>query len=116
MKTTLKLFKGFFIGFLNSFLGGGGGIIAIPMFVKEGKSQNEAHANSIALMLLLTIISASVYLYNGEISVVDAIDFFPIGLIGSFFGASFMTKIPSNLLRNAFSVFMIFVGIKMIIK
>lgn len=116
MEVISKLFKGFFIGFLNSFLGGGGGIIAIPMFVKEGKSQNEAHANSIALMMFLTIISAFVYLYNGEINMIDAFKFVPLGILGSFLGALLMPKIPSDLLRKVFSAFMIWAGIRMIVK
>ena len=116
MKTVLKSAGGFLIGTVNSMLGAGGGMLAVPMLKKQGMNQNKAHANAIALIMILTTASAAIYLYTDKVTVYDAIPYIPAGLAGSILGSFVMPKIPGNWLRRIFAVFMIWAGIRMIMK
>ncbi len=116
MKTVLKSAGGFLIGTVNSMLGAGGGMLAVPMLKKQGMNQNKAHANAIALILILTVASTAIYLYTGKITVSQALPYIPAGIVGSILGSFVMPKIPSNWLRRIFAVFMIWAGIRMIMR
>lgn len=116
MKNLTKILSGFLIGIINSFLGTGGGIIAISNFKKDGMNQIEAHANALFLTLLLSIISASIYLFKGNVDFSNAFNFIPLGIIGSIVGSFIMPKMPNKLLRKIFAAFMIFAGTRMIFK
>ena len=97
-------------------LGAGGGMLAVPMLKKQGMNQNKAHANAIALILILTVASTAIYLYTGKITVSQALPYIPAGIVGSILGSFVMPKIPSNWLRRIFAVFMIWAGIRMIMR
>ena len=116
MKTFIKSAGGFLVGNINSLLGAGGGMIAVPMLKKQGMEQNKAHANAIALIMILTAASAAIYIFTGKVSVSQAIPYIPAGLAGSIIGSFVMPKIPGNRLRRIFAVFMIWAGVRMIIK
>ena len=64
--TRLCIFGGLAIGFLNGLLGAGGGIVAVPILHKIINNRKDAHINSIAVILPLCIISAVIYLMNGN--------------------------------------------------
>lgn len=116
MKTVLKSAGGFLIGTINSMLGAGGGMLAVPLLKKQGMNQNKAHANAIALIMILTVASAAIYLYTGKVTITQAVPYIPAGLVGSILGSFVMPKIPGNWLRRIFAVFMIWAGIRMIMK
>ena len=59
MKGITKIIGGLAIGTVNSVLGAGGGMIAVPMLRKSGMEQNRAQANAVALIMLLTAPSAA---------------------------------------------------------
>lgn len=116
MKNLLKTVGGVLIGFINGLLGAGGGMIAVPLLKKCGMNQTQAHANSIAVILPLTIISAALYLYKGYISLSAALPFLPFGVIGSLFGTWLLTKIPNKMLQRIFGIFMLWAGVRMWMK
>lgn len=60
MKGITKIIGGLAIGTVNSALGAGGGMIAVPMLRKSGMEQNRAQANAVALIMLLTAASAGI--------------------------------------------------------
>ena len=83
MKGITKIIGGLAIGMVNSALGAGGGMIAVPMLRKSGMEQNRAQANAVALIMLLTAASAGIYIYTGKVTFGDALPYLPAGLIGS---------------------------------
>ena len=101
-------------GFLNGFLGSGGGIISVPLFKKTGLSVKESHATSLLMMFFLSAVSAGLYLYEGRLSLQDAAGFLPGGIPGAFASALFFRKINPALLRKIFGGFMIFSALRII--
>lgn len=116
MKKSYKYITGFLIGLINSLIGACGGIIAVTALKKDGMSQKEAHANAIAIILPLSIISAAFYIINGHTQLNESIIFIPGGIAGAVVGGILLKKMPQNILRKVFSIFMIWAGIKMFLR
>ena len=63
----LSVLVGCFVGFINGFFGGGGGMIAVPTLAKfYDLEEKKAHATSIAVILPLSIASSIIYLFKEE--------------------------------------------------
>lgn len=116
MKKYTKYFTGFIIGLINSLIGAGGGIIAVEALKKDGMKQNKAHANAIAVILPITIISASYYVFKGYTEFNEALLFIPGGIAGAAVGGVLLSKVPQKALKKVFGAFIIWAGIRMIIK
>ena len=117
-KIFSKIFCGvasLFMGFVNGFWGGGGGMLCVPLLEKGLKLETKkAHATAIPIILPITIASASVYVYNGYFDLQKTI-FVSIGVIvGGFLGSILLKKLPSFIVQLLFSAIMIFAGIKMV--
>lgn len=104
------------IGIINGLLGAGGGMLAVPLLKKSGVEQKQAHATSIALILPLSIISAAAYLINGNVKIGDALPYLLPGAIGAALGAVLLKRIPDKWLRRVFGGFMIWAGIRLLMK
>lgn len=108
---------GFLIGIINGLLGAGGGMLAVPLLSKfGGMDQRTAQANSVAVILPLTVFSAVMYILRGSVNIKDAIIFIPTGLLGAIIGTYLIKKIPNKILKKIFAVFMIWAGYRMIVK
>ena len=64
-KGVLTAGAGLAIGIINGLLGAGGGMIAVPLLQKLGLDRKQAHANAVAVILPITVLSAVLYLVNG---------------------------------------------------
>lgn len=115
MKMKEKI-AGFIIGVINSLLGSGGGMISVPYLKSKGLTQAQAQANSIAVILPLSILSTLFYLHQGAYRISDAFIYLPAGIIGAIIGGLTLNKIPSKVLKSVFCAFMIWAGIRMILK
>ncbi|MBQ2704458.1 MAG: sulfite exporter TauE/SafE family protein [Clostridia bacterium] len=107
---------GVIIGVVNGLLGAGGGMLAVPLLKKSGLEQKEAHATSIAVILPLSVISAATYLLNGSVTLSDSIPYLLPGAIGAVIGAVLLGKISDKWLRRVFGVFMIWAGIRLLMR
>lgn len=116
MKGITKIIGGLAIGTVNSVLGAGGGMIAVPMLRKSGMEQNRAQANAVALIMLLTAASAGIYIYTGKVTFGDALPYLPAGLIGSVLGSFILPKIPTKILGKIFALFMLWGGVRMLMR
>ena len=116
MKSFITSFAGMVVGVINAVFGAGGGTIAVPFIKSRGKTQKEAQASAIAIILPLCLINVSVYLYKGYFSINEALTFLPFSVIGGFVGSFIMKKISDKALRKAFSLLMLYLGIRMIFK
>lgn len=114
-KTKLLLI-GFIIGLVNGLFGSGGGTIAVPALVFIlGLEQHKAHATAISIIFPLSLISSFLYFRHGVLILKVAGIVALGGIAGSYIGAKNLKKVPSNVLRKIFGVFMIIAAIRMII-
>ncbi|MBR7132931.1 MAG: sulfite exporter TauE/SafE family protein [Clostridia bacterium] len=107
---------GLAIGVVNGLLGAGGGMIAVPLLKKMGLEQREAHANAVAIILPISIVSAVLYLIKDYVKISDAIPFIPTGLLGAFIGTLILKKIKPSWLKRIFAVFMLYAGIRLLLR
>ena len=115
MKKYLNLFFGAAVGFLNGLFGSGGGTVAVPCLEKSGVEPKKAHAASVALIFVLSIVTAVVYFFNGKLDFNGALQYIPYGLIGAVIGALLLRKIPDKMIRKIFGVLIIASAIRMFI-
>ncbi len=115
-KTALSAAMGVVVGVINGMFGAGGGMITVPTLKKMGLSQRAAHANAVAVILPITVISAIMYLIKGYVGIKASLVFIPTGLIGSFLGTLIIKKISPVWLKRIFGGFMIYAGARLLMK
>ena len=115
-KFTLTALLGTLTGIVNGLLGAGGGMIAVPALKKIGLDKKEAHANAVAVILPLAVFSAALYLYEGRVTLSDPLLYIPSGILGAVLGTFIMKKITAKNLGRLFGAFMIFAGVRMILR
>ena len=108
--------SGLSIGFVNGLLGAGGGIIAVPILKRLGLERTEAHANAVAVILPITLLSAALYLFKGYASLSDSFIFIPGGLVGSLMGTYCLKKISPVWLKRIFGGFMVYAGVRLLLR
>lgn len=107
------LFAGVFIGIINGFFGGGGGMICVPALLLFGLSNKQAQATAILIMLPISIASAIVYYTNGFVDW-DKILYISLGSVaGGVIGAYLLKKLSNNVLQYIFALVVIAAGIRM---
>ena len=103
-------------GIINGFLGAGGGMVVVPLLLSWLKlDERKALATSIFIISPLCAVSASVYFLRGAVCPADAAPFLAGGVIGGFLGGRLFGKLPTELLRKAFGIMMIYGGIRAIL-
>jgi len=111
-----KLFAGAFIGFVNGFWGGGGGMLCVPLLINFIKlPEKKAHATTLLIMLPLSIASLIVYYLSENLPIFDAIKIGFGFVIGGILGALLLKKISNIWLDILFSVIIIAGGVKLLI-
>ncbi|MCM1544921.1 MAG: sulfite exporter TauE/SafE family protein [Ruminococcus sp.] len=116
MKKYRVYLSGVAIGFINALFGAGGGMIAVPLMRSMGLNQKQAQATAICVILPLSVITSAVYLKNGLVTFSDAVVFVPFGVIGAIIGTKIFKSISSSALKKFFAVFMLWAGIRMIMR
>ncbi|QEK12404.1 sulfite exporter TauE/SafE family protein [Crassaminicella thermophila] len=113
---TLKfILLGFIAGLINGLLGSGGGTILVPgMFFLLDIEEHKAHATAISVILPLALVSAFIYIKHGVIVWNITFKIMIGGILGGYIGANLLSKIPGNLLRKIFAIFMIIAAIRMV--
>lgn len=104
------------IGFINGFLGSGGGMIAVPILEKAKKLDNKhAHATAIAVILPFSLISSIIYAFNFEL------DWLTVGILagsvtlGGVIGCFCLKKLSCKVIRIIFAIVMAFGGVWMLV-
>ncbi len=115
-KYFLLSLGGGFIGFLNGFFGGGGGMVCVPVLNKIAKlDEKHSHATAIAIIFPLSLISAFIYVINGYIKSLPLITVTIGSLAGGIIGAFALKILPPKWVRIIFAVIMLVGGIKLIL-
>ena len=111
----ILLIIGLFIGFVNGFWGGGGGMICVPtLTLILGLEEKQAHATTILIMLPLSIASFVVYMIKGGIDFNLAINITIGFVIGGVIGALILNKINNIVLQLIFAFVIILGGVKLL--
>lgn len=106
---------GLVTGLINGVFGSGGGTILVPgMFFLLKVSEHKSHATAISVILPLSIISAVIYLNHGLIVLNVTLKVIIGGVVGGFIGARLLNKVPENILRKIFAIFMIIAAVRMV--
>ena len=113
----LALISGAAVGFINGFLGAGGGMLVVPLLRLIFKQNPKvAHSTAVLVILPVCVVSSIVYLISKQINFSVlwpvAIGVFAGGLIGTFL----LAKLKSNVITLLFSFIMIGAGVFIIIK
>ena len=116
MKKLYAYFLSCLVGLVNALFGAGGGLIAVPLFKLQGLSQKEAQASAISVIMPLCIVSITAYYFMGYINFKDALGYIPFGVVGAFVGTRLITKLKDKTLRKLFAIFMIYSGIRMLMR
>jgi uncharacterized protein len=106
---------GLITGALGGMMGIGGALILIPSLVYFlGFDQHEAIGTSLAVMLPpIGLFAAYNYYKAGQVNLKYALILAVAFMVGSYFTSKIALKIPENMMRKVFSVFLILIAIKM---
>lgn len=104
-----------FVGFVNGFFGGGGGMLLVPMLEKVLKVPvKKSHATAIAIILPVSVAGAITYLISGYFDLASFLGVSGGCVAGGVAGALLLKKLPSGAVGVAFSLIMIGVAVKLI--
>lgn len=107
------LIAGGVAGLVNGLLGGGGGMVLVPLL--REKCELEAHqafATSIAIILPLCTLSSIIYLFRGNLSFSAALPYLLGGAIGGLVGGKLFKQINMVWLRRGFGLLLLYSGVK----
>lgn len=116
MERIKEYLFGFFIGFINGFFGSAGGIIAVELLKRKGLEQKKAQATSIAVIVIISLVSAFIYFSSGKVNVSMSYKYVLGGFFGAILGAIFLKKLSNKFLKRVFGIIIIFCGIRLLIK
>ncbi len=108
-----KILGGALIGTLNGLLGGGGGMVAVPLLERTMPSR-KAHATAIAVVLPASALSALVYLFLRPVSLSVLLPSALGVALGGYFGAKLLPVLPVRATDLLFGVLMLLAGIRML--
>ena len=121
MKKWLKVFLcivfGCLIGFLNGFMGAGGGIVLVPFLEYVLKYEEKiAHATAILIIFPVSVLSSIFYIINGAFNFSITLPVLIGSIVGGVVGAFLLKKLKNNVISLMFSVVMIGSAIYMFFK
>jgi len=116
LKILLCVICGLLIGFINGFLGAGGGVVLVPFLHYILKDDTKtAHATAILIMLPISVVSAIVYIIRGQFVFDVTLPVLLGSAAGGIGGAVLLKKLSSNIIIVIFSIMLIASGIYMFI-
>ncbi len=110
-----KIIIGLLAGFISGLFSTGGGLILVPAFTYLLKLNTvETRATSIMCILPMVLTTSFFYARNKyidwKLGFLCAIG----GIIGSYIGSKIISKIPTYILKIAFTIFLIYVALYML--
>ena len=116
LRILLIVLSGCGIGFINGFLGGGGGVLVVAVFLAlYALPQKNAHATALLVILPISLISALVYLLNGSVDWEYTL-FATIGVVAGGAttpGALLLNRLSGNVVKLIFSLLLLASGVRM---
>jgi len=111
----------FFIGIAAGVFGGlvgvGGGVVMVPLLTAvAGLSQHEAHAASLAGVVVTGLGGALTYWAGGAVSLNVALVLASVAVLATYAAAHYASRIPALRLRAFFGGFLIFAAVLLLLK
>lgn len=115
-KKTSKFLVGLFAGIVSGLFAAGGGMIVVPALIHLFHLEDKkARATSVFAIMPMVITSGIFYYGNNYIDWKLGFACAIGGIIGGYIGAKLLKKLPTKILKIAFTGFLIYVSVKMII-
>ena len=112
-KIIILLITGLVTGFLSGMMGVGGGAIMVPVMVLlAGFSQHVAQGTSLLVMVPAGVVGALTHRRLGNVVHELLWGLIPGLLLGAYLGGNFADLLPENVLRNMFSVVILWIGLR----
>jgi uncharacterized protein len=110
------LLLGVIAGVLSGLFGIGGGAVLVPLLVLwVALPQHQAHATSLAAIILTAAWGTLSYALDGEVSYTAGAAIAGGAIVGAWFGAAVMHRLSATTLRRAFGVLIVVVAAEMLI-
>lgn len=111
-----KILVGIFAGIVSGMFSAGGGMIVVPALIHLFKVEDKKARATSVFAILPMVITSGIFYYNNnyidwKLGTMCAIG----GIIGGYIGAKLLKKLSTKILKIAFTVFLIYVSIKMIL-
>ena len=113
--TTKALLVGAAVGVVSGLFGIGGGALLIVGLLWIGFTQHQAHATSLAAMVLTAAAALVPFALAGEVAIEGALVLAPTAMAGAYFGAGLMRRIPEDRLRVVFAIFLLLIAARMLV-
>lgn len=118
---------GFFIGIVSSIMGIGGGIVTVPILLGRGVPLRNAISTSAAVGFAIAVAGAASFLLLGlkQQTLNDTLGYIYVpasimigvtAVLAAPFGAKMAYKLPTEILRRVFGIYLLLVGIAMFFK
>ena len=113
---TKKILVGLFAGIVSGLFAAGGGMIVVPALIHIFKLEDKKARATSVFAILPMVITSGIFYYNNnyidwKLGVTCAIG----GIIGGYIGAKLLKKLSTRILKIAFTFFLVYVSIKMMI-
>lgn len=110
-----KLIIGLVAGIICGLFGTGGGMILVPAFVYMLKIEpKKARGTSLCCMLIMVIVSSIFYYKSNYIDWKSGLLCAIGGIVGGYFGAKILKKMPDYILKIAFIIFITYYSFRML--
>lgn len=101
-------------GVLNGMLGAGGGMVTVPLLSALGVRGKKSHATALMVIVPLSAVSAGLYLWQGRLTVLDALPYLPGCLVGAVLGSLLLPRISTGWLKLLFGGLLLWGGIRLL--
>ena len=115
MENIRKYIKNSIIGLLAGIVSGlfstGGGMILVPAFIHLLKMEDTQARGTSIFCILPMVITTSFFYYKGHY--IEWKTAILCGMLGGYIGARLLKKLPTKILKIAFTIFLIYASYKM---
>ncbi len=104
-------------GLVNGFFGAGGGMVVLPLLERTTELDAQRRfATSVTVMLPLSAVSAGVYLLRGGSFAAEAVPYLVGGAAGGLLAGLVLKRLPTKLLRLVFALFLVWGGLRLLLR
>lgn len=104
-------------GIISGLFASGGGLILVPIYTYLMKlDEKQARATSLFCILPMVVVTAILYSKNNFIDWNIGIKCAIGGVVGGLIGSKLLNTIPTKYLKISFILFLLYAGIRMLLK